>query len=386
MLTSNKKPNYLSIYVHWPFCHAKCPYCDFNSHVRTNIDQTEWTKAYIKSLKFWKENLPEFVVDTIFFGGGTPSLMKDRTVYEILQNIHNLWKITPEVEITLEANPTSTEKETFSSYRCSGVNRLSLGVQAFHDADLKRLGRLHNSKEAKEAIGVATNIFKRVSFDLIYGRQYQTLSNWEKELQTAIEFSTEHLSLYQLTIEKGTRFGDLLSKNKLRGLPNDVRSRNFYINTQDICEASGLQAYEISNHAIFGKECRHNINYWNSGCFLGIGPGAHGRLNIGLERFRTEAPKIPEVWLDAINKNDIKFFIKEPLTFTERAEEYAIASIRLRSGMDMKIFQELSGTNISANTLSLLLSNDFITIDGNKLKTTSKGKLMTDQILREILC
>ena len=160
----------------------------------------------------------------------------------------------------------------------------------------------------------------------------------------------------------------------------------FYINTQDICEASGLQAYEISNHAIFGKECRHNINYWNSGCFLGIGPGAHGRLNIGLERFRTEAPKIPEVWLDAINKNDIKFFIKEPLTFTERAEEYAIASIRLRSGMDMKIFQELSGTNISANTLSLLLSNDFITIEGNNLKTTSKGKLMTDQILREILC
>ena len=161
----------------------------------------------------------------------------------------------------------------------------------------------------------------------MYGRQYQTLSNWEKELQTAIEFSTEHLSLYQLTIEKGTRFGDLLSKNKLRGLPNDVLSRNFYIHTQDICEASGLQGYEISNHAILGKECRHNINYWNSGCYLGIGPGAHGRLNIGLERFRTEAPESPEVWLDAINKNDIKFFIKEPLTFTERAEEYAIASI-----------------------------------------------------------
>ena len=386
MLAPKETQKYLSIYVHWPFCQAKCPYCDFNSHVRTNIDQEEWTKAYIASLKYWKEIIPEFIVDTVFFGGGTPSMMEENTVYEILQNIHSFWKTTKEVEISLEANPTSSEKESFCSYSRSGVNRLSLGVQAFNDFDLKRLGRLHNSKEAKEALDVALNQFDRVSFDLMYGRQFQALSDWKKELEMALQFATEHISLYQLTIEKGTRFGEMFAKNKLHGLPNCDQSSEFYNATQEICENSGLRAYEISNHSVLGKECRHNLNYWNSGCFLGIGPGAHGRINIGSKRFRTETPSNPEVWLGYLKQNGIQKFLKKPLTSTERAEEYAIMAIRLSFGMDLNKFRDLGGASISSEKLSVLSTNNLIAVDQNRLKTTAKGRLLTNHILRELLC
>ena len=386
MLVPNKDRSYLSIYIHWPFCQAKCPYCDFNSHVRTSIDQKEWTQAYIKSLKLWKEIVPNFVVDTVFFGGGTPSMMKERTVYEIIQTIFFLWANTENIEITLEANPTSSEKATFSSYCQSGVNRLSLGIQAFNDLDLKRLGRMHSSKEAKEALFVATNLFDRVSFDLMYGRQFQTLSDWKKELKTATEFATEHLSLYQLTVEQGTRFGELLDRNQLHGLPSDKLSSKFYTATQEICYLSGLEAYEISNYATRGNECRHNLTYWNSGCFLGVGPGAHGRLNIGSKRYRTETPTSPEVWIEHIKKYGIEKFLKEPLSNTERAEEYAIMALRLSLGLDINKFQELGGVRLSTEKLRQLSEDNLVYVYENRLKTTAKGKLLTDQILRELLC
>ena len=386
MLVPNKDRSYLSIYIHWPFCQAKCPYCDFNSHVRTSIDQKEWTQAYIKSLKLWKEIVPNFVVDTVFFGGGTPSMMKERTVYEIIQTIFFLWTNTENIEITLEANPTSSEKATFSSYCQSGVNRLSLGIQAFNDLDLKRLGRMHSSKEAKEALFVATNLFDRVSFDLMYGRQFQTLSDWRKELKTATEFATEHLSLYQLTVEQGTRFGELLDRNQLHGLPSDKLSSKFYTETQEICYLSGLEAYEISNYATLGNECRHNLTYWNSGCFLGVGPGAHGRLNIGSKRYRTETPTSPEVWIEHIKKYGIEKFLKEPLSNTERAEEYAIMALRLSLGLDINKFQELGGVRLSTEKLRQLSEDNLVYVCEHRLKTTAKGKLLTDQILRELLC
>ncbi len=381
-----KNETAFGVYVHWPFCEAKCPYCDFNSHVRKKIDQKIWTQAYIKSLIYWSKILPSSVVTSIFFGGGTPSMMEEGSVYDILNCIQKLWKCDPEVEVTLEANPTSVETKRFHSYKRSGVNRVSLGIQAFDDQDLKRLGRLHTESAGKQAIRIAQNCFEKVSFDLIYGRQYQKLDDWERELISAISFATGHLSLYQLTIEENTGFGALFSKGKLRGLPDNDFLKDFYELTQDICEAFDLKNYEISNHAHPGDECQHNLNYWNSGNFIGIGPGAHGRVQIDSTRFSTETPRTPEIWLNQVEQGEHDKFCFDPLTKTENAEEYALTSIRLASGMDIDKYNSFGGNRLCTEKISNLKTLNLIKIDRNHLKTTAQGKLLTNFILKELLC
>ena len=376
----------LSIYIHWPFCQSKCPYCDFNSHVRASVDQEEWTKAYIKSLNYWGQKLPNQTIKTIFFGGGTPSLMSEHTVENILETIFKLWSCQSEIEISLEANPTSVEMQKFKAFQKLGVNRLSMGVQALNDKDLKLLGRLHTAQEAKNAFDVASGIFEKVSFDLIYGRQYQSLKSWELELSEAIKMSVGHLSLYQLTIEENTRFGDLLSKGRLAGLPNDTISTEFYDLTNQVCEKERLSAYEISNYAKKGEECQHNLNYWRGGPFLGIGPGAHGRINIKGKRYQTEAPAKPEIWLNGLKNHSFENFTCQLISNLEQAEEYVIMALRLKEGFDLRQYFKFTKQNLKKNKLDKLLSEGLIQIDGNKLITTKDGKLLTNFIIKELLC
>ena len=376
----------LSIYIHWPFCEAKCPYCDFNSHVRKSINQEEWTKSYISSLKYWAQKFPKSKINSIFFGGGTPSLMSDRAINEILSTIYKHWSIPSDIEISLEANPTSSESKKFKSYSASGINRLSLGVQALNDKDLKKLGRLHTAKEARNAFDIASCNFNRVSFDLIYGRQYQTLKNWESELLDAIKMTMGHLSLYQLTIEDNTRFGQLFSKGKLRGLPEDVSSVEFFNLTQKVCEANDLHAYEISNHCKKGQECKHNLTYWRGKPFLGVGPGAHGRVDINKKRYMTEAPSNPELWLNQVQNFEFKNFKFEQISHTAHAEEYIMMSLRLKEGMNINHYTNLAKDELPNDKVKQLIIEKLITLENNILKTTKTGKLLTNYIIRQLLC
>ena len=285
------------VYVHWPFCAAKCPYCDFNSHVRHKpIDQAEYAAAFEKEIAHMAAMQPGFPVSSIFFGGGTPSLMEPQTVERILNAIAKAWRVPDGIEITLEANPSSVEAERFKGYRAAGVNRVSLGVQSLDDEQLKFLGRLHNVEEAKTAIGLAREIFPRLSFDLIYARPNQTRESWQAELESAIGLAADHLSLYQLTIEQGTPFFDLHKRGKIP-VPDADHAANLYELTQAITERHGLPAYEISNHAKPGSESRHNLTYWRSGAWAGIGPGAHGRLDMNDGRRATANERNPEAWL-----------------------------------------------------------------------------------------
>ncbi len=268
-------------YVHWPFCASKCPYCDFNSHVSAEIDESRWVRAYLREIDRYAAEVPERVLTSIFFGGGgTPSLMAPDTVSAILERIRAHWPVANDLEVTLEANPGSVEAGRFRGYADAGVNRVSVGVQALNDADLRRLGRLHTVEEALAALEIARNTFERVSFDLIYARQGQTLEEWRAELSGALEFAADHLSLYQLSIEPGTAFGDRYDAGKLRGLPDEDLSAEMYLLTQEMCETAGFHAYEVSNHAKPGAESRHNQIYWRYGDYAGIGPGAHSRLTV----------------------------------------------------------------------------------------------------------
>ena len=381
-----KLKNPLSIYIHWPFCQAKCPYCDFNSHVRQAIDQDEWTRAYIKTLKYWAKKLPDNQISSIFFGGGTPSLMSDRTINKILTSIQKFWNCQSDIEISLEANPTSVEASKFKSFRESGINRISMGIQALNDKDLKRLGRLHSAKEAKQALDIAKKTFSNVSFDLIYGRQHQTLKSWETELLEAISISVGHLSLYQLTIEKTTRFGDLFSKGKLLGLPNELTSTEFYKITDQICESKNFYAYEISNYTQNGNECQHNLNYWRGGTFLGIGPGAHGRINLNTKRYLTEAPSNPETWLTNTLNDDFRKFTYEELSKIDQAEEYVMMALRLEEGIDIRRYSNLTGKRFPENKITELFDANLIQVDEHTLKTTHAGKLLTNYVIRQLLC
>jgi oxygen-independent coproporphyrinogen-3 oxidase len=374
------------VYIHWPFCQAKCPYCDFNSHVRQNIDQNDWANGYVKSLNYWAEKTNNHKISSVFFGGGTPSLMSERTLDKIMNTLSKLWKFDDKIEITMEANPTSVESGKFNSYKTSGVNRLSMGVQALNDKDLKRLGRLHTVKEAKEAFNIACLNFNRVSFDLMYGRQYQTVKDWELELSLAVSMAVDHLSLYQLTVESNTRFGELFSKGKLLGLPKDDLSVEFYNLTQDMTEKNAVPAYEISNHAKIGEECQHNLNYWDGGDFLGIGPGAHGRLTIKGNRIRTEAPLNPELWLKYIDKNNYDSFVLEKLSANETAEEYVIMALRLTKGLDINRYIELTGSNFLTEVQNELVINGLIELNNHSLKVTKAGKVFTDHIIKKLLC
>ena len=340
------------LYVHWPFCEAKCPYCDFNSHVSRNIDQKQWLECYLQELKRSTAETPDRVLNTIFFGGGTPSLMAPETVSAIIDEARALWRPANDMEITLEANPGSVEAGRFAAYRDAGVNRISMGVQALNDEDLRRLGRIHTVAEARAAFDIARRCFDRVSFDMIYARQHQTLDTWRNELTEALSMAVDHLSLYQLTIEDGTAFGDRYAVGKLRGLPEDDSAADMYLATQDICEAHGLPAYEVSNHARPGAESQHNLIYWRYGDYVGIGPGAHGRLTLNGRKYATETHLAPTKWLDAVSTGSGESDRTE-LSMQEQASEYLMMCLRLSEGLDVDRYQRARGPALTPGKAGL---------------------------------
>jgi oxygen-independent coproporphyrinogen-3 oxidase len=361
-----------AVYVHWPFCLSKCPYCDFNSHVRHGgVDEARFVRAFETEIAATAARVPGRTVSTIFFGGGTPSLMQPSSVQAILDCIGKHWTVASDVEVTLEANPTSVEATRFRGYRAAGVNRVSLGVQALDDSELKQLGRLHTAQEALDAVAVARSIFKRYSFDLIYARPRQTLESWSAELKRAIAEAAEHLSLYQLTIEPDTPFFGLHKAGKL-AIPDDDLGRDLYDLTQSICDAAGLPAYEISNHARPGAECRHNMVYWRGHEYAGIGPGAHGRLNIDGRRYATETEKRPEGWLTQVERQGHGLIVDEKLQPGEVADEFLLMGLRLAEGIDPTRYSALAGRTLDPLRISFLR-------DGGAVETTANGRLRVTQ-------
>ena len=326
----------LAIYVHWPFCVSKCPYCDFNSHVGDTQDQEKWRRAYQRELEHCAALLSDRRVTSVFFGGGTPSLMEARTVESVLQNIARLWRVDAAVEITLEANPSSAESAKFADFRAAGVNRLSLGVQSLDAEALKFLGRAHDADEAKHAIALAARHFPRFSFDLIYARQGQTLDQWRQELGEALVLAGDHLSLYQLTIEPHTVFHTRTRRGETLTAPDDTSAPMFEM-TQEIMEAAGLPAYEISNHARKGQESRHNLTYWHYEDYIGIGPGAHGRVGIGGDACRsTENHRAPDIWLQAVAAHGHGLKISEVITPDTAMREALMMGLRLTEGIERR--------------------------------------------------
>ena len=375
----------ISIYLHWPFCESKCPYCDFNSHVRENVVQEEWLQGYLKNIRLWVSIFPNPKIKTVYFGGGTPSLMEPNIVSDLLEGLDKYYSISNNIEISLEANPSSVEIKKFRDYASAGINRISIGVQSFVDKDLRLLGRRHNAKEALSAVEIGTNIFKNLSFDLIYGRQFQNLLDWEKELQFAISLRSQHLSLYQLTVENKTAFGKLFDKGKLKGLPSDELSRKLFMTTNDICYSHGYKPYEISNFALDKQECEHNVNYWKCGNFLGIGPGAHGRYQLNQKRFSYESIKNPETWLNKSFNEDLAINVKKRMSDLDHFEEFVIMGLRLSEGLSLSKMHKNFGKRFDEKILQELISLGFIEIASNQLKVLQKGKVLLNYITKELL-
>ena len=373
------------LYIHWPFCLAKCPYCDFNSHVAAEIEIGAWQSAYLSEIRRIGAETGPRVLDTVFFGGGTPSLMPPDLVAAILETVRETWPSANDMEVTLEANPTSVEAGRFAGYREAGVNRLSLGVQALNDADLRRLGRMHDVAEARRAFDVAQRSFERVSFDLIYARQNQGLEAWRAELQEALAMAADHLSLYQLTVEPGTAFGDRQARGGLRGLPDDALGADMYAATQEICEAAGFPAYEVSNHARFGAESRHNLIYWRYGDYAGIGPGAHGRLTLGGTRWATETPLAPADWLRRVESAGHGELPRQVLSREEQATEYLLMGLRLSEGISLARYARLAGSEIKYNKINELASMGLLVADGDALQATARGRSLLNALIRELL-
>ena len=373
------------VYLHWPFCLSKCPYCDFNSHVRHGgIDEARYLRAFEREIEATAARVPGRTVSTIFFGGGTPSLMQPVTVEAILNCIAKHWPVAPDAEVTLEANPTSVEATRFRGYRSAGINRVSLGVQSLDDAALKELGRTHSAQEALAAVKVARDNFERYSFDLIYARPRQTPELWADELTRAISESAEHLSLYQLTIEPGTPFADLHATGKLK-VPDDDLGRALYDVTQEICSAGGLPAYEISNHARPGAECRHNLVYWRGHEYAGIGPGAHGRLNIGGKRYATETEKRPETWLIRVETTGNGLTVNETLMPGEQADEYLLMGLRLAEGIDPLRYARLAGRDLDPQRVSVLREEGAVeTTSGGNLRVTQSAFAVLDAVVADL--
>ncbi|MCA0929686.1 radical SAM family heme chaperone HemW [Ruegeria profundi] len=372
------------LYVHWPFCEAKCPYCDFNSHVSKNINQKQWLNSYLRELERSGAETPGRVLNTIFFGGGTPSLMDPDTVGAVIDQARALWHPANDMEITLEANPSSVEAGRFAAYRDAGVNRISMGVQALNDDDLRRLGRIHTVAEARAAFDIARACFDRVSFDLIYARQHQTPEMWRAELNEALSMAVDHLSLYQLTIEEGTAFGDRYAVGKLRGLPEDDSAADMYLVTQDVCEAHGLPAYEVSNHARPGAESQHNLIYWNYGDYVGIGPGAHGRITVNGEKLATETYLSPNAWLTAV-ENGSGERLRSTLSRQDQANEYLMMCLRTAEGLYMDRLSKLAGYSLPQNKLSDLIELGMIEQMDRRLVATKNGRAVLNAVIRELL-
>ena len=373
------------VYVHWPFCLSKCPYCDFNSHVRrASIDEGRFVRAFAAEIAATAARTSGRNVATIFFGGGTPSLMQPATVGAILEAIARHWIIAPDLEVTLEANPTSVEAERFRGYRAAGVNRVSLGVQSLDDRVLAELGRTHTAREALDAVGVARSVFERYSFDLIYARPRQTPQEWARELRLALAQAGEHLSLYQLTIEPDTPFAALQAAGKLK-TPNDDTARDLYDATLEICAAHGLPAYEISNHARPGGECRHNLIYWRASEYAGIGPGAHGRLDIGGTRRATATEKSPEAWLARVEAQGHGLVTDDALTREETADEFLLMGLRLAEGIDLARFAALAGRPLDPIRIATLCEHGLVeTTSEGRLRVTLPGFPVLDAVVADL--
>ncbi len=383
--TTPDEPGF-GVYVHWPFCAAKCPYCDFNSHVRhTPPDQARFAEAFAREIATTAGRAPGRHVTSIFLGGGTPSLMEPKTVGAILDEVAKHWTVDANAEITMEANPSSVEAERFRGYRAAGVNRVSLGVQALNDADLKFLGRLHNVAEARRAIELARSTFPRLSFDLIYARPGQTVEAWERELKEALGLAADHLSLYQLTIEEGTPFFGLWKVGKLKTLDEDLAA-DLYAATHAVCDAAGMPAYEISNHAVPGAESRHNLVYWRYGEYAGIGPGAHGRLlTADGRRHATAAERVPEAWLAKVDSWGDGLTVDDILSPEEEGDEMLLMGLRLAEGVDLARYRRLAGRTLDEERLADLLANGMVErAAGDRLRATRAGFFVLDAVVADL--
>ena len=377
------------LYIHWPFCLAKCPYCDFNSHVSRTVDHAAWRKALIAEMRHMRELTGPRALDTVFFGGGTPSLMEPATVAALIDEAGRLWGLAEGAEITLEANPTSVEAGKFGDYAAAGVNRLSLGVQALDDADLKALGRMHSVAEAEAAFDIARAAFTRVSFDLIYARMGQTVAAWEAELARAMTMAAmgavDHFSLYQLTIEPGTRFGELYDLGKLK-VPEDEVAAEMYELTQTMTAAAGLPAYEVSNHARPGAQSRHNLVYWRYGDYAGIGPGAHGRLTLpNGQRMATVTARAPGDWLAAVGEKGHAVVEKTPVAPDDQATEYMLMAMRLAEGADLARYRRLAGVPVDAARIAGLAGDGLVRLTDDRLAATARGRIVLNRVLAELL-
>ena len=379
----------LALYIHWPFCLSLCPYCDFNAHTRENINNNRWQNALLKDISYWATKTKGRELTSIYFGGGTPSLMNAETVFALLQNIMKLWKTSPELEISLEANPTSMEMEKFQLLSDAGINRVSIGIQALRDSGLEFLGRKHNRKQGLEAISLAAKVFPAFSFDLIYARPEQTIEDWSQELTEALSFGSKHVSLYQLTIEKGTPFYSSFKKGSFK-IPNEKKATKLFEITQEICDAHSVPAYEISNHAKTGAICVHNLNYWNGGDYIGVGPGAHGRLTMGKgSTIATEQTSLPENWLMEIERNGHAIRQYKRLKPQSRREELIMLGLRLSDGINRKLFYSAAGVRLeeflNPRRLNHLEKGGFLISDYTGLRTTSQGRLRLNAVLAALL-
>ena len=377
----------LAVYIHWPFCRSKCPYCDFNSHVRDSVDAASWTRALMRDLEHQAELTVGRAVRSVFFGGGTPSLMPPETVAALLDGVRSHWAVLPDLEITLEANPNSAEAGRFGAIAAAGVNRLSLGVQALDPAALRFLGRAHDREEAIAAIEHAREIFPRFSFDLIYARPGQSVAGWRRELEEALTLAGEHLSLYQLTIESGTAFATLAGRGEL-ALPDEESTAALFEMTQERLAAGGLPAYEISNHARPGSECRHNLAYWRYEDYVGIGPGAHGRLSRAGAKFATRQYRLPEKWLSTVETEGTGLEETAAIDRETATEEMLMMGLRLVEGISRERLKQVSGRDaetVLGRNLTPLIEGGFLTLDAERLAATPAGRQRLNAVLGSLL-
>jgi oxygen-independent coproporphyrinogen-3 oxidase len=370
-----------AIYVHWPFCKAKCPYCDFNSHVSDSIDHAQWLEAYLKEINFIAEKIKDRSVTSIFFGGGTPSLMEPSTVEGIINHIQTRWKVANDVEITLEANPTSIEAQKFEDFKAAGINRVSIGVQSLRDDDLKFLGREHSAVEAIEAVKTGNRIFDRVSFDLMYARPEQTISDWREELAEALTYASGHLSLYQLTIEPGTPFYIQHARGDFR-VPEADQGGEFYEVTQEVLGQANMPAYEISNHAKAGQESVHNLAYWQYADYVGVGPGAHGRLTIDGKKFATRTHRAPDIYLQKVAENAHAYQPFEEISKEDQLTEKIMMGLRLKEGI---AFNDHEIEKLDSQKLNYLIEEGFLKKTGTYLKPTRAGMQRLNGVLTYLL-
>lgn len=375
------------LYIHWPFCQAKCPYCDFNSHVWNSIDQAQWADAFCDQIGRQSDGTQDRVLTSVFFGGGTPSLMKPATVQSILDRVRSIWNLANDCEITLEANPTSVEAKNFAGYADAGVNRVSIGVQALNDRDLKALGRLHTRDEGITAIETARSSFDRMSFDLIYARQNQSLDDWEHELSAALSLNPDHLSLYQLTIEPETAFGRLHASGRLRNLPTEDLSADMFQMTRALTEKAGLPAYETSNHAMPGEESRHNLIYWRGGDYLGVGPGAHGRLSFGSGRLATTSPKQPGTWLKMVKQGQNAVVENEHLSLNDQVSEYIMMALRTVEGAEVTKIEELDAKFADRIVSGQGMLSEYLSFDAyhGRISIKPEFHILANSVISEVL-